>query len=147
LLNQKASTGDVLIDTSAWIEAFRGKDRRIKEAVGNLLKEERAVFCGIIELELIQGFRKEDRSRCLPLLDVLPYVEVERQDWRTGGELLAALRSRGITIPATDAVIATLCQRHDLTLLTLDKHFQSIPRLRLFGLPERPARPDPAKDT
>jgi len=134
LPNQRAGTGDVLVDTSAWIEALRGKEIRLKETVDRLLDEERVVFCGIIELELRQGFRPEESDRCLPLLDVLPYIEVERQDWRAGGELLAGLRSRGKTIPATDALIAALCLRHDLMLLTLDKHFQNIPKLNLLPI-------------
>lgn len=130
--NQRRSTGDVLVDTSAWVEALRDMDSRLKEAVDRLLDEERIVFCGIVELELLHGLRAEERNRCLPLFDVLPHVEAERQDWRAAGELLAGLRSRGIRIPATDALIAALCLRHELMLLTLDKHFHHISDLAFF---------------
>lgn len=122
----------VLVDTSAWVEAFRGKDAEIKGMVDSLLDSDRVVLCGVIELELIHGLKDKERREIIPLLDVLPFLEAERQDWRASGELLAALRSRGKTIPATDGLIATLCLRHKLTLLTLDKHFEGIPNLKLL---------------
>ena len=33
------------------------------------------------------------------------------------------LRSKGITVPVTDALIATLAQRNSVSILTIDKHF------------------------
>ena len=132
---RKVTTGAdrVLVDTSAWIEALRGRDARLTEIVDRLLDEERVVFCGIIEMELLHGLRKSEAEGCLALFEVLPYIEVDRQEWRRGGELLAGMRSRGSAIPATDALIAALCLRHELTLLTLDKHFNNIPQLKLLA--------------
>jgi predicted nucleic acid-binding protein len=125
---------NAIIDTSAWIEAFRGRDPRLREAVDSLLDQGRVVLCGLVELELLQGFRADERTLFASLFEALPYAEVDRQDWRAAGFLLAGLRARGITIPATDALIAALCLRHDLLLLTLDKHFDQIPQLRRFKL-------------
>jgi predicted nucleic acid-binding protein len=122
----------VLVDTSVWVEAFRGKEAKIKGRVDSLLDADRVVLCGVVELELIHGLRDKERREIIPLLDVLPFLEAERQDWRASGELLAVLRSRGKSIPATDGLIATLCLRHQLTLFTLDKHFEGIPNLRLL---------------
>ena len=124
----------VLIDTSVWIEAFRGKDPRLQETVDALLDQERVVLCGLVELEMLQGFRADEGALFASLFEALAYAEVDRQDWRAAGFLLAGLRARGITIPATDALIAALCLRHDLLLLTLDKHFDQIPQLRRFKL-------------
>ena len=123
---------DALVDTSVWIEAFRGRDQRLRETVDKLLDQERVVLCGLVELELLQGFRADERALFASLFEALPYAEVDRQDWRAAGFLQAGLRSRGITIPATDALIAALCLRHDLSILTLDKHFDQIPQLRQF---------------
>jgi predicted nucleic acid-binding protein len=124
----------VLIDTSVWIEAFRGKDPRLQETVDALLDQERVVLCGLVELEMLQGFRADEGALFASLFEALAYAEADRQDWRAAGFLLAGLRARGITIPGTDALIAALCLRHDLLLLTLDKHFDQIPQLRRFKL-------------
>jgi len=125
---------DVLVDTSAWIEALRGRDKRLRAMVDALLDQDRAVLCGLVELELLQGFRTGEGELLASLFEALPFIEVDRRDWKAAGTLLADLRAGGITIPASDGLISALCLRHDLMLLTLDKHFDHIPRLRRFKL-------------
>ena len=121
---------EVLIDTSAWIAALRGTDSLIQEAVDRLLENDRALFCGVVEMELLSGIRLKEKGRLLPLFEALPFMEVDREDWRAAGTLLNELRSKGKTIPATDALIATLCLRHNLLLLTVDRHFDVVPKLK-----------------
>jgi len=123
---------DVLVDTSIWIDVLRGKDPEIQGRVAILLRRERAVLCGIVEMELLHGMRRLERETLQELFSPLPYLEVDRNDWQAAGDLLSSLRSQGINIPATDALIGTLCIRYGLSLLTKDKHFQSIPRLEMF---------------
>ncbi|WP_190303239.1 MULTISPECIES: PIN domain-containing protein [Methylomonas] len=41
--------------------------------------------------------------------------------------LAQQLRAKGLTLPLTDILIATVAQRHGITVLTLDKHFQHLP--------------------
>jgi predicted nucleic acid-binding protein len=120
---------DVLADTSAWIAALRGADRATKETVDRLLDEDRLVFCGVVEMELLHGIRPAERRRLLPLFAALPYVEADRADWQAAGELLGDLRAKGVTIPATDALVAALCRRHGFRLLSLDRHFDAVPLL------------------
>jgi predicted nucleic acid-binding protein len=125
---------EVLIDTSAWIAALRGADPVIQEAVDHLLELDKALFCGVVEMELLQGIRAKERDTLLPLFEALPFIELDRDDWRAAGTLLNELRAKGKIIPSTDAIIAMLCLRHDVPLLTLDKHFDAVPRLRRFNV-------------
>jgi predicted nucleic acid-binding protein len=124
------TVADVLVDTSAWISALRGSDERVQRIVDGLLADGRLVFCGVVELEILHGMRSSDRKRVLPLFSALPYIEVDREDWRAAGDLLRDLRQKGITIPMSDALIGTLCLRHGLSLLTLDGHFEAVKGLR-----------------
>jgi len=120
---------DILVDTSAWICALRGTDPAIKDAVDELLTLDRAVFCGVVEMELLHGMRPRERKVLLPLFEALRYVAIDRQDWKAAGNLLAGMRSRGTKIPASDALIASVCLRHGLKILTTDRHFDKIPGL------------------
>jgi predicted nucleic acid-binding protein len=43
----------IIVDTSVWIAFFRGKDAHLTERMSMLLKSQRAVYAGIIALELI----------------------------------------------------------------------------------------------
>ncbi|MCL4236232.1 MAG: PIN domain-containing protein [Deltaproteobacteria bacterium] len=122
----------ILIDSSAWIAAFRGNDPAVQQIVDRLLETDRAVLCGVVEMELLHGMRQRERFRLLPLFGALPFLEIDRTDWQTAGRLLSDLRSRGKTIPATDALLSALCLRHDVALLTLDKHFDEIPTVRRY---------------
>lgn len=120
---------DVLIDTSAWIEFLRQSEGAVGDAVLRLLDEDRAVLCGMVELELLQGARPKERRTLADLLQALRYVETERRDFVAAGERLAELRRQGVTIPASDGLIALLCIRHRLQLLTIDAHFDHLPEL------------------
>jgi len=113
----------VIIDTSAWVEAFRGSDAVIKGDVDRLLEEDHAVLCGIVEMELFQGLKEKERERILPLLRILRYIETEREDWILAGQEYAILRTRGVTLPSSDVLLAAICIRRDLPLLTTDGHF------------------------
>ena len=114
---------NVLVDTSVWVNFFRGVESPAVVSLDRLLEEKQVVLCGVVELELIQGAKSGEKAMLQDLLSALPYVETERVDFQTTGELLNGLRARGLQVPATDGLIASLCSRHGLSLLTLDKHF------------------------
>lgn len=117
---------NVLVDTSVWVDFFRHGENPASLELDRLLKERQVVLCGIVELELLQGARPSDKAALSELLSGLPYLETDRGDFQKAGELLGSLRTRGFQIPATDGLIAALCLRHHLTLLTLDRHFNHI---------------------
>ena len=55
----------VLVDTSVWITFFRKKDSELTERIATLLKSGRAVYTGIIALELINGAKGQHELRIL----------------------------------------------------------------------------------
>ena len=114
---------NVLVDTSVWVNFFRGVEGPAVASLDHLLEEKQAVLCGMVELELLQGAKPGEKAMLQDLLSALPYVETERIDFQTTGELLNGLRAKGFQVPATDGLIASLCSRYQLSLLTLDKHF------------------------
>lgn len=60
-------------------------------------------------------------------------LQVEEIDFASAGDLLLELRSRGVTIPALDALIASLAVRREVPVLTLDQHFAAVPGLRVLA--------------
>jgi len=122
----------VLVDSSAWIEYLRLGRGAASDAVDILLREDRAALCGMVELEIFQGLRSQERGRVSELFSALPYLETERIDYVTAGERLGDLRRRGVTIPGADCLIGVLCLRHGLSLLTLDGHFDHLSDVKRF---------------
>jgi len=120
-------TTGVLVDTSAWIDFFRRTEGEVGDTVADLVEQDQAVMTGPILAELLRGVRSaKEGGELRVLLEALPYVEVKRPDWQAAGESLRELRSRGLTLALTDAVIAAVASRNGLPILTLDKDFEHL---------------------
>ena len=122
----------VLLDTSVWIDAFRGKTPDIVAVTQGLLNDDRVLTCGPVIFEIKRGLRPPERKKILYLFDALIRLSVDETAWDAAGDLDASLRKKGITIPPMDVIIAQLCLHHKVSLFTLDEHFRSVPGLKVF---------------
>jgi hypothetical protein len=123
----------VLIDTSIWIDYFKGQDKNISEKVKDLVISLRAVLCGVVLSELLSGIRKaRDRETLKGVIDAIDYIEVSKSTWVLAGETFSKLRQRGLTIPLTDLVVSSLARENDYELWSHDSHFDCIPELKRF---------------
>ena len=85
------------------------------------------VTTGLVLQELLQGFSgARDRAQIIDRFGALPMLSPERQDHIDAAELRNRCRRAGIQIGTIDAILAQLCIRHDLTLLTTDNDFAGI---------------------
>lgn len=121
----------VLVDTSAWIDALRGRTPAVVSGMRRLLSEDQVVTCGPVIYEIYRGLRAGERQGVLPLFEALPRIAFEERDWERAGTLDASLRARGRSLPPIDVLIACLCLRHRVALFTLDEHFGHVPGLAL----------------
>ena len=122
----------ILIDTSAWIDFFRGQGQ-LADQVDVALASNEAALCGPIEAELRRGLSAErERRKVLPLLAACHSLEQPEQLWRDAGDLGFALRRRGVTPKTLDLLIAVHALSHSAPLLTADKDFAI---MRRAGVP------------
>jgi predicted nucleic acid-binding protein len=122
----------ILIDTSAWIEFFRGRDP-LASAVDEVLAGNEAALCGPVEVELRRGLAHErERRKVLPLLDACRLLAQPAQLWTEAGDLGFALRRRGVTPKTVDLLIATYALSHSASLLTADADFAAMQKV---GIP------------
>ena len=128
------NTASVLLDTSVWIDALRGKTPGIVAATQSLLKDDRVLICGPVLFEIKRGLRPPDRKKILPFFDALTRLSVDENIWDAAGDLDASLRKKGITIPPMDVIIGQVCLQHRVPIFTLDEHFHSIPGLKFYEL-------------
>jgi predicted nucleic acid-binding protein len=127
----------VVVDTSVWIDFFRNPSGEDNGRLEELIRENnRAAICGLILQEILQGIRDRKsfeftRNRLI----FLPYLEASREVHLLAASLYRDLRTRGITVPSTDTVIAAVAIHHGCSLYTRDRHFSEIARhsrLKLF---------------
>lgn len=118
----------LFVDTSVWSLAFR-RDQVSPAPEVRILRDaleggETIVVTGLVLQELLQGFSgPKARKDIIDRFSALPLLAPNRLDHIDAAELRNRCRRAGLPIGTIDAVIAQLCIRHDLTLLTTDNDF------------------------
>jgi predicted nucleic acid-binding protein len=125
----------ILIDSSVWIDYFRGVASPQTDRLDRLLDEELIAIGDLILAEVLQGFdRDRDFNTAQKFLTALTTIEL-------GGKEIAVraaknyrkLRAVGVTPRKTiDTIIATRCIESDLPLLYSDRDFD--PFVERLGL-------------
>ena len=119
---------NLFVDTSVWSLAFR-RDAASGAAEVLALRQaleggDTVVTTGVILQELLQGFSgPRARKDIIDRFSALPLLMPDRQDHIDAAELRNKCRRSGVQIGTIDALLAQLCIRHALTLLTTDKDF------------------------
>jgi tRNA(fMet)-specific endonuclease VapC len=112
----------ILVDTSAWVEFFRGREP-IANTVDDLLANNEVALCGPVLTELRRGLRTSERRRVLPLLAACHLLSQPPALWEEAGELGFVLARRGATVKSMDLLIAVYALSHSIALLTKDADF------------------------
>lgn len=125
----------ILVDSSVWIDYFRGVQSSQTDRLYALLGNEPIATGDLVLAEVLQGFGSaQDFNQGRKLLTSLPIIEL------VGGDIaiqaannFRILRSLGITVRKTiDTLIATSCIEKGLALLYSDKDFDPfVEHLRL----------------
>ena len=126
---------NIFVDTSVWSLAFRRDAPPQQSEVAFLraaLEAGGAVFTtGVVLQELLQGFRgPKSREAIRDRFAALPFVVPQREDHVRAAELHTACRRRGLQVGTIDVLLAQLCLRNDLTMLTADRDFRRIAKVR-----------------
>lgn len=117
----------VLVDTSVWIAFFRGKDAHLIERIAALLKSEKAVYTGIIALELINGAKGNKELQVLhDAFDTMQCIPVTEPTYLRAGKLGYEVARKGFTLSAVDLLIAQTAIENSISLMTYDEHFAVI---------------------
>jgi len=123
----------IIVDTCIWIEYFRGVPK-IKEAITILINEHSLSLCGIVVYELFQGIKNpKEREMVQSDFEAFPYLEMNRSTWEKAANLSLSLRNKGITIPPSDLILASLALENKCMVFTEDAHFDTIPGISLYS--------------
>jgi predicted nucleic acid-binding protein len=121
----------ILVDSSSWIHFLRPDgDAVVRARVSQALREGEACWCDMVRLELWNGAGGErERSVLRDFERVLTSLPIDDAVWGAARTLAREARRRGITVPATDLLIAACARRHGANLESADADFK-----RLEGL-------------
>jgi predicted nucleic acid-binding protein len=118
----------ILVDTSVWSLALRrdgeASEPEVQALKNAILAEEVVVTTGFVLQELLQGFSgPKAQAQIVERFTALPLIQPDRDDHIGAAAIRNACRRVGVQIGTIDALLAQLCIRHELTLLSTDKDF------------------------
>ena len=125
----------IVVDTSVWIDYFRGLVTPQSDKLDALLGVEQVLTGDLILAEVLQGFVSDrDFNQARRLLASVPVIPLVSADIAfQAARNLRKLRTLGITIRKTiDTLIATSCIEKELSLLYSDRDFD--PFVQHLGL-------------
>ena len=125
----------IVLDTSIVIEIEKGNKGVIdrleelgRDSEGNL------ALTSAVYAEVLYGFvaieKREHGEEFLKTFDVLDF---DKKSARAFALLKHALEKKGTIIPLFDIITASIVIAKNATLISSDKHFESIPGLRLVS--------------
>ena len=119
---------NLFVDTSVWSLALRrdeASDQPIVRRLRDALNGGDGVFTtGLVLQELLQGFQgPKARDAIVERFASLPLLIPDRTDHVEAAELRNACRRSGIQVGTIDVLLAQLCVRHDLVMLSTDQDF------------------------
>jgi len=120
-----------LVDTSSWIEQLRRCGEAVVRArVENLLSSGEAAWCAIVRLELWNGARGEAEHKVLREMEgAIPVLEIGPPVWDQAVRMAVSARTKGITVPASDLLVAACARHHEVAIDHYDGHFDLIASL------------------
>ena len=121
----------LFVDTSVWSLALRRDQPAGSAEVGMLIQALEggdALFTtGLVLQEILQGFAgPKSHGHIVERFSALPLIVPDRDDHIQAAELRNHCRRKGVQIGTIGALLAQLCIRHDLTMLTTDKDFTRV---------------------
>jgi predicted nucleic acid-binding protein len=120
----------VFVDTSVWSLALRRDAPPDLPEVKELRRSLDAgiVYCtGLVLQELLQSFAKpKAHEQIISHFSALPLLVPDRDDHFRAAQLRNRCRRIGVQAGTIDALLAQMCIRHELTMLTTDKDLMNI---------------------
>jgi predicted nucleic acid-binding protein len=116
----------ILVDSSVWIDYFKGTTTEQTEKLNRLLGSELLAIGDLNLAEVLQGFARErDFNQARRMLTSLVVVDLAGQEIAIqAGRNFRKLRRLGITVRKTiDTIIATRCIESGYELLYSDRDF------------------------
>lgn len=121
----------LLVDTSVWSLALRrsppSRAPEVSLLQASLQRGDLVATTGLILQELLQGFQgPSSRRKIIESFSLLPVLRPDIEDHIDAAELRNHCRRKGVQVGTIDALIAQLCIRHGLSLLTTDRDFETM---------------------
>jgi len=117
----------ILIDTSIWIDYFKGKDPNFHTKVDKVLTHCRICIPKVVLAELFQGARAEKEiTLIVDVMDAFHIIDQKEDTWLKAGRLSFLMKRKGFMVHIVDCYIAVMANENGCVIFSLDEHFKII---------------------
>ena len=120
----------ILVDTSIWIEFFRGKNRIFGDHLAVLLDADEVMLAAPVKIEILSGNSRSMFSTLKKLLSALPTYYPETEAWQSIDLWVQEAVMKGERFGFGDLLIGAIATQQQAKLWSLDSDFQ---RMEKFG--------------
>jgi predicted nucleic acid-binding protein len=120
----------VVVDTSVWIEFFRGSNTAVVEHLGRLLDQGQVLLAAPVRLEILTGATRNEATMLRRVLSALPLLVPGDATWSKLEAWVERGRKAGQRFGAMDLLIAGIADDHHASLWSMDEDFT---RMARFG--------------
>jgi predicted nucleic acid-binding protein len=123
----------IAVDTSVWIDFFRGRSP-IVEKLFVLLNQDEVALPVSVKIEILSGARKSEVHRLDRVLSALPILYPTEGLWRRTEQWVTAGAAAGQRFGVGDLLVAALAIENGCTLWSLDGDFKRMANLHMVTL-------------
>lgn len=119
----------VLVDSTVWIDFFRGVEcSQVRYLTRVLEKEKDICICGPILTEVLQGISNEQQYiKIKEFFDLLTFLPLTKDHFLLSSDIYRKVRKKGYSIRKTiDCIIASCAVHYNVSLLHNDEDFYTI---------------------
>ena len=125
----------ILIDTSVWIDYFKGNDVHFQRKVDEALTNCHIYVPKVVLAELIQGAKSEKEIMVIEdFIDAFHIIDQKDDTWLKAGRLSFTMKRKGVTVSIIDCYIAAIANENGCIIFSLDEHFNSIKKFLNISL-------------
>jgi predicted nucleic acid-binding protein len=121
----------IVVDTSVWVEAFRGGTRAASE-LSRLLDDDLAALVTPVRMELLGGARRGEWGRLRRVLGAVPTFAPAESTWRRVEQWTETSVKAGQRFGVMDLLIAATAAERKASVWSLDADFERMAKLRLI---------------
>ncbi len=124
----------IIVDTSVWVEALRGRGGETARTLVALLDEDVVALALPVRLELMAGVARKDRAALRRALSGLPVLVPGEETWAQLARWVDAAADAGERFAVTDLLIAALADEVGGLVWSRDADFARMARLKFVRL-------------